>query len=512
MKPHRIIKTDYLSGAEELAPYYQYPINDPDFRQIAADKAKDPINRQLLSDRIRSQYVEAGIEVAGKVAENLDRLAREDSFTITTGHQLVMFGGPLFTVYKVSTVIKLADQLTASGMNVVPVFWIHTEDHDFEEINHYYQSFLEKRTYPGTFSSDVGSHVLEPSIEEIHPNTLPETLIHTFKPGVPLKTAYRRFFHHLYESYGLLMLDASDEALKARFSEVAKRELQEHFTEKAVNQQTARLQAGGYKEQIHPREINLFYLDAEGRNRIIKEGDRIQLVDRDLSFSEAEFLAEMEQNPNGISPNVCLRPLYQEMILPNLAYVGGWGELSYWLQLKEVFEEAKINFPLLLPRMSATVLDEETADSWKKMGFEIADIKLPLARLNDRYLPQIWDQGEMRHTETKILDLMSELESYIHNHVSVTLARSADALSTKTRNFLANLEKKAGKIKRQENREPFEQIKALKSIVEPDQQVQERVLSLPAVGNWIDPYTFLQLVYEQCRPLSYEHQFLILPK
>lgn len=510
MNSKRNIKADYLAVDSALRPFYQYSPVEPDFQKIAADKSADAIDRELLASVIRGQY--KGLEMGEAVEGNLKRLAQSDSFTITTGHQLVLFGGPMFTTYKVLTIIKLAKQLEEKGINVVPIFWIHGEDHDFEEINHFYQDFGQKVNYQGDFQTEVGVHVLDKSIEELRPEALPAQLTKGYAEGVQMKDAYRAFFHELFKDYGLLMLDATDKRLKAVFADVMKQELLEQVAHDAVSATSKQLDIAGYAQQINAREINLFYLDQHGRNRIVQTGDYFELVDRELSFTKEEILSLLEESPEKFSPNVSMRPLYQEMILPNLAYVGGWGELSYWLQLKGLFEKVGVNFPLLLPRMSATLFTKAVANDWQNLGFALEEIKEPLHVLNEKYLPRVWDSSTFESYEKKILDLLDEMKDYVHEDVSPTLSRSSDALTAKTRKFLVNLHQKAGKIKRQKHNQPFSEIKALKQQVEPPRMVQERILSLSSFGREIAVDELIAFLYKACTPLRLDHQCLILPK
>ncbi len=507
----RNLREDYLKGTASLRPFYQYDLQQIDFSAIAADKSSESIDRELLAQVIREQY--DGLALGEAVEQHLTRLAQPDSYTITTGHQLVLFGGPLFTVYKVLTIIKLAEQLSASssGLNVVPIFWIHTEDHDFEEINHYYSGFWTKATYAGKFKGQVGNHVLDPSIAGLRPPHFSKELSETYRAGIPMKKAFRSFIHQLFGTYGLLILDADDPRLKAKFSGIIHQELSQQFAHQQVTQHSAALQAAGYPAQITPREINLFYLDEEGRNRITYENEFFGVKDRDLVFSANAMLELADQDPARFSPNVSLRPLYQEMILPNLAYIGGWGELSYWLQLRGVFKTAGVNFPLLLPRMAGSIFTANQAQEWSALGFDLLEIRKPLHNLYLQYLPQVWDHTNFETYQQEILALMESFKEYIASDISATLSRSAEALQTKTRNFLGNLEKKAGKVMRNRYPEPFQAIKRLKQLIEPDGFVQERTLSLASFSAIISPEQLIAEIYRQGDPLSFEHRCWVLP-
>lgn len=510
----RNLREDYLSGAAPLRPFYEHSPTDPDFEAIAEAKLSEDIDRQLLARVIREQYEAEGLDPGDAVTRNLDRLAHPQSLTITTGHQLVLYGGPLFTVYKILSVIRLAEDLSARWADrpVLPIFWIHTEDHDFEEINHYFLSYTDKRTYTGAFRTMVGAHVLTEDIEAVRPAALSAALQQAYLPGRSMRAAFRCFIHELFREYGLLILDAADARLKARFEPVAWQDLQQQMARDSVNHTSAAMSQAGYKNQIHPREINLFYLDEQGRDRIVEENGHYKPLGRDTAWSAEELRQLLQAHPERFSPNVSLRPLYQEMILPNLAYIGGWGELSYWLQLRDLFERAGVHFPLLLPRMSGTVVPASHAARWAQLGFTPPDIRQPLHQLYDRYLPQVWDPAGFDQHVSNILESLQSLHQYVEGEISPTLARSADALHTKNQQFLSNLKKKAGKVMRHRHPEAFRSIAQIKAELQPDGVVQERVFSLATIAQWMEPKAFVRFLYERCQPMDLDHQIWILPE
>ncbi len=504
------LRTDYLNGAHALRPFYHYPLSDPDFAQIIQDRSQHQPNRQALYEVLMDQY--RGLEMGTAVQQNIERLRSPHTFTLTTGHQLVLFGGPLFTVYKIVSTIRLAEELAKAHPEhqFVPLFWIHTEDHDFEEINHYYTHFGEKHTYPGAFQGKVGDHVLESAIQACWPAHFPRELQQAYLPGRDLATATRHFFHTLFRDYGLVILDADDARLKQQFQDVIQADIEQHVASERVQATSVALKKAGYRTQINPREINFFYLDQQGRDRLVTNHGHVQVAGRDGQFSPEEMRQLVMDHPERFSPNVSLRPLYQEMILPNLAYFGGWGELSYWLQLKGVFDHFGVNFPLVLPRFSATVLPQDWLRQWEAMGFSGPEVRKGLHQLYQQYMPQVWDSERFDQIEARILEEVEVLRQYIEEELSPTLARSADALRTKNLNYLSNLRKKAHRVMRHRQPEPFAHIEALKLQVQPDGQVQERVWSLATVARWKDLPTFLHQVHQACQPLNFGHQFLEL--
>lgn len=503
----RSIKSDYLSGEEALQAFYQYPIQTPDFQQIIQDKSLDKTDRKLLQTVIREQY--EGIPISPATRSNLDKLGEDNSYTITTGHQLVLFGGPMFTTYKVLSTIVLADQLSKENpdFNIIPIFWIHTEDHDFEEINHYFDEKGTKHTYTAEFNGMVGSHILTDEILDIIPTHFSDELKDAYQPGRTMAEAFRIFINHLFGKYGLVILDPNDARLKATFTKVLREEMASFPTQEKITQTSLQLAEAGYSQQITPREINLFYVDENGRDRLIKENGHYEVLDRNLHFSMEEMEQLIHTHPERFSPNVSLRPLFQETILPNLAYFGGWGELSYWLQLKGVFDHFKTNFPLVLPRMSATLFSSEQRDDWTTLGFDEQDIGLPLHELYRKFMPQVWDESPWQNKEEKIIADLEDLHAYIHENISPTLSRSAEALLTKNKKFLQNLKKKAFKEIRNRNPESFRNIEQVKNQIQPEGTVQERTWSLAAFPA-IHPATLIDQVKENCQPLNFSHNYL----
>jgi bacillithiol biosynthesis cysteine-adding enzyme BshC len=504
----RHIKADYLQGNPELKPFYKYPIQNPDFGQIIKDKNFSSENRNTLVQALRSQY--KGFDLSEKLKYNIDALLDDHTYTVTTGHQLGLMGGPLFTLYKILSTIRLAEWINDQydDSYVVPVFWIHTEDHDFEEINHFFEGFGKKKSYPGKFDSATGFHILEESIRSLIPENFDGKLAEAWQPNQSLAVAMRRFFHDLLGHEGLVILDPMDKGLKEIMRPVIQEEVFHELAHNKVGELSEELEKAGYKLQVHPRGINMFYLDAQGRNRIEWNGSEFVAVDRELTWSREEMQALINNEPEKFSPNVCLRPLYQEMILPNLAYFGGWGELSYWVQLKSLFEKMEVNFPMLLPRFSATLFSEKYLSTWKELGFEKEDILRDTHDLFKEFIPKLWDDSQFNSLVAEMLETQQRLEEYIKQDISSTLARSAAALKVKTENFTDNLYKKAHRILRHKHPQPFEKIREIKRAINPDRMVQERIWSLAVVDG--DLKEFVKWLKPHVNPLDFEHQVLVL--
>ena len=303
------------------------------------------------------------LQLSDKQKENLQALSQENAFTIVTGHQLNLFTGPAFFVYKILQTIKTTDFLNQNiqGKKFVPIFWMATEDHDFEEINHF-KTQNHIYSIDGKSGGAVGrikverNNFIEEFEKEFKYNDFGKELIYWMKEayaeGKTLAEATKTLVNKLFADRGLLMIDGDDRELKEQMKEIFADELKNNSLKKETHQSVENLTKKYGKVQVNPREINLFYL-TETRDRIEFDGEKYHVVDRDISFTEAEILAELESYPEKFSPNAVMRPVYQEKILPNIAYIGGNAEVMYWLELKEYFRHVEVPFPILIPRNSS---------------------------------------------------------------------------------------------------------------------------------------------------------------
>lgn len=372
---------DYLSENEKLVPFYhRFPHTDSFSKQIAEKKAAYHFRAELIK-ALKNQH--AGIKSGASLIE---RLQEPDCFTVTTGHQLCLFTGPLYFIYKIISTIKLAEKIRQQnpGKDVVPVFWMATEDHDFDEVNHLYIN-NKKVLWESGQGGAVGRMKLvaiDEALDEMEEllkdapqqSVVMDLLRSTFSSEeLTLAEATRTLVYKIFGDEEILVVDGDDPELKQLFAPVIKRELTRQFSYKAISATSEKLEHH-YPLQVTPREINLFYLDDQLRERIVFRDGRYMVLHTSISFSEEEILAEVEARPEKFSPNVALRPLYQETILPNLCYIGGGGELAYWFQLKNVFEEAAVPFPVLLLRNSVLWATRSETRKMEHLQLAVADL------------------------------------------------------------------------------------------------------------------------------------------
>jgi len=371
---------DYLSDAESLRPFFHRRPERQSLIDQAAERSDFPMERRrVLVEVLREQYARCSISVEGLLQTNLDRLEQPDSRTVVTGHQLNLFGGPLYVLYKLAHIVAQARELNASGpgFHTIPVFWLATEDHDYAEVDHVHFRAQPLRA-EGAPLGAVGRRVLG-DLESLISGL--ETLLGTgkraaaagallrraYRPGQTWAEAMRILAHEWFGAEGLVILDADDARLKRFFVPVLEQELRNSSYSTAL-QHTTQALSESYSAQAFVRPINVFYLGNDIRSRIEREGEGYRTTEGGYSWSESTLVEELHAHPERFSPNVLLRPLYQETILPNLAYTGGGGELAYWFQLRSAFETAGIPMPVLILRQSFLWVLGSASKIWAHTG------------------------------------------------------------------------------------------------------------------------------------------------
>ena len=340
---------DYVNGKESLKPFYRFEPDLNGFEQIIKERKFPQRNREVLVEALRRQYYD--LPKSELLQKNIDLLKEENTFTVTTGHQLNLFTGPLYFIYKILTVINTCDRLKKAfpDYHFVPLYWMASEDHDFEEINHFHWG---EKTYrwESNQKGPVGQMAL--SGFEDFLDSLPEKVSvfeKAYRESKTLAAACQCYVNALFGDLGLIALDPDNKSLKNLFRSVIKEEVIEQEAKNLVEKTNKELLGIGYSSQAFAREINFFYIDDQSRDRLIQKEDEFCVQNSEIAFSKDEILDEIQNYPESFSPNVIMRPLYQETILPNIGYAGGPTEIAYWLQLKSVFEHHDINFPILIP-------------------------------------------------------------------------------------------------------------------------------------------------------------------
>ncbi len=487
---------DYLAEKPELQSFYHRFPKIENFEKQLEEKSRslschpelvEGQSRNTLVNSLNKQY--QGINVSEATQINIDSLTKEHTFTITTGHQLNLFTGPLYFLYKIFSVINLAEKLNKKHPknHFVPVYWMATEDHDFEEIN-YFNLFGAKVAWERDSGGAVGElttegleellAVLKTTIgESTNAQKLSTLFSNAYIKHNNLADATRYLANELFSEYGLVIIDGNDKELKKQFIPFAKKELFENRSFVKVEPTSKNLEKLGFKRQVNPREVNLFYLTKGLRERIVEENGSFKINNTELVFTKAEILQELKDYPERFSPNALLRPLFQEVVLPNLCYVGGGGELAYWFQLKDYFESVEITFPILLLRNSVLLVPQKLSKKLEKLNENINALFLSNYDLEKKHTHQLSDiiidfTPQREHLRQQFKDLYMVAEKTDTSFVGAVAAQEKKQL-----NGLDYLEKRLLKAEKRKLADQLQRLTAIQEYLFPKESLQERTVN-----------------------------------
>jgi bacillithiol biosynthesis cysteine-adding enzyme BshC len=476
---------DYINADKQLEPFYKYPVNINGVLSAIKERQKFAQQRNVLVSELRKQY--DGVEQHPKVAENMQLLLKENTFTVTTAHQPNIFTGPLYFIYKILHAVKVAHELNKQlpDYNFVPVYYMGSEDADLEElgsitidgVNYTWQT---KQT--GAVGRMKVDKPLINLIDAMHGQlgVLPygEELIELFRKiyatGKSIQQATLELVNHLFGDLGLVVLIPDNPNLKKLFQPIIEKELKEQFSNHTVNKTIAELEKH-YRPQAAGRELNLFYLINDKRERIEVANNKLQVSSLNLEWKVEEILQELNDYPERFSPNVILRGALQETILPNIIFIGGGGELAYWLELKNVFEAVKIPYPLLILRNSFVLIENKYSQMIQALGLKAEDMFQPEHELMKKIVinraeNKVKLNGELQKAEHLYDEIM-----HLAGNVDATLKQHVEALKTKAVYRLRELEKKMLRAEKKKFSNEQQQLLKIKAQLFPNNSLQERI-------------------------------------
>lgn len=493
---------DLLNQTESASPFISNFFSKENCLKAANQRQFSSENRTALVNSLKEQY--SGFSIAEKVQTNVQSLNKENTFTIVTGHQICAAGGPLYLIYKLFSAIRIAEELNASQSenHFVPVYWMATEDHDIEEVRHFYWG-SEKIDLATSFEGIAGElptdeflfwmneRKAEGKFNEIGLSSLFEKAYSKRN----FAEATRYWVNELLGEFGLVCIDGNDERLKTMAQSLFEKEIQEQFVFSEVSKSNKSLEECGYSPNIQPREFNLFWLKEIGgrveRKRIDKDGAQFHTQDRDKVFTKDELL----QITSSLSPNVLLRPLYQETILPNVVYIGGPSELGYWLQLKQAFQCANLQMPLLVHRISITVLRKRDIDFVSKNELNIVELyRDTLQEAQKKMLGKMNMKSFEKEAETTI-ESFGKLKEYIAG-IDASLVGWVSAEEKKQLDQWNNIEQRIKKAMKSKEEVKFNQLEKFYSFIHPNNLPQERVYSLLYIAEIVGWKELLELLKE----------------
>lgn len=476
---------DYIQQKEDIKNLSAFFPDKNGFEKAITSILYTDLDREKLISILNSQ-AKLVTNTSEKTNNNITLLKNKNSFTITTGHQLCLFTGPLYFIHKIFSAINLAEELNKlfPSSTFIPVYWMASEDHDFEEVNHF-NVFGKNLKWESTQSGAVGNFktkelesILSSFKDVIGTNENSNYLINLFGKSYlqheNLADATRFLVNELFGKYGLVVVDGNDTEFKQQCKTLFKKDIFENISVQQVTKTIEHLTNLNYKVQVNPRDINCFYIDSGLRGRIEKNGANYKVNGSNISFTETELEQLIEQTPEKISPNVVLRPVYQQQILPNIAYVGGPGEIAYWLQYKNMFDALNVNFPILVPRSFVTIIDKNTASKISKLGFKGEDIFKEENELINEFQEKNNNVFELEQEQAELIKLYNSIKEKISG-VDKTLVNSVSAEEQKTVKSFEALVQKANKALKQRSETEINQVKQVKQKLFPNGIPQERI-------------------------------------
>jgi bacillithiol biosynthesis cysteine-adding enzyme BshC len=475
--------SDYISQSNQVKPFYNEHFTSKDFSAYIERNKFDYLNRTVLVSALNKQSVLVS-NTSSVSKSNIALFDQTTTYSITTGHQLCLFTGPLYFIYKIASTINLCKSLKTNfpDKDFVPVYWMASEDHDFEEINHV-NVFGKKIVWNSTQKGAVGEFAtegLQDVITELKTilgdSEKSNELIQLFEKAYinhpNLADATRYLVNELFGEYGIVILDGNDPELKQLFKKEFEKDLFENTSAQLVNKTIEELKLN-YSAQVTPREINIFYKEKGLRERIEKKENDFAVVNTEIKFTEQELKTIVETTPEKLSPNVVLRPLFQQKILPNIAYVGGPGEIAYWLEYKTLFDAYKIHLPILMPRNFVMFIDKGTQNKIQKLNLTIEDIFKHGEELVKAFIKTLHDDINLEEAKTQLTSIYASVLETV-SAIDKTLVGTTEAEKQKAINGLVTIEQKINRALKQKSETDINQIWAIKEKLFPKNTPQER--------------------------------------
>ncbi len=486
---------DYVEGKGTAMNFVEYAPNFEGVQQATQARKDFGVNRPLLVEVLKAQY--ANIPSTNAVNDNVNALLAENTFVITTAHQPNIFTGPLYFFYKIIHAIQIAAELKKQfpENNYVPVYYMGSEDADIDEVGSFYLGG-DKLKWTTKQMGAIGRMKVDDALISLlkdiegywsvkkEGNAALKALSDAYKKGITINEATLQLVHAYFGQYGLVVIQPDDAKLKSCFVPVMEKELVEQFSQKALKPTLATLREQ-YHVQTEGRAINLFYLKDNLRARIELNEGTYSIVDTNISFTQAEIISELHSHPERFSPNVILRGLYQETILPGIVFIGGGGELAYWMELKNVFGAAHVHYPVLQLRNSFLFIKAKMAKQWSDLGFTFNDLFQPILSLERAYVKLNTQHNLSLSKSMKELEIIyANIKEQVEN-IDATLGAHTTNLSIQSAKKLGELEKKMLKAEKRKQAIAMERIQHIKQTLFPENSLQERTDNF---AEWVGDY------------------------
>jgi len=523
---------DYLYEYENIKKFYKHDFRNKD-EYLKLFKSVSETTRDFRTDIpkiIQSQY--EGFSPSQKTKANIGSLKEKNTLTVVTGQQLGILGGPLYTFYKIITAIKLAQHLKEryDAYNFVPVFWLEGDDHDFEEVrsigilneaNELTKIFYDDEISDDEARSSVGYLTLKETINSFFENldkNLRDTefkpeflqkLKEIYSPGKSFKKAFKELIFWFFDKYGLIIFDPQDVIIKNLLKPVFKQEINNFRlqTEKLV-QVSATLEEL-YHAQVKVRPVNLFYSTDDGRFLIEPVENEFRLRRKRKKFTQDEIINEIDNHPENFSPNVLLRPICQDYILPTAFYIGGPSEISYFAQVTPLYDFYKLNQPFIYPRASATIFEKSLENILEKYNLSFEDIFITSDDLKTKVINSLSKHSVddiFAESNNQIELVLDSLKEKLFDF-DKTIADATGKYRQKILNYLDELKSKAVDAQKKKHEITLRQIDKLANSLFPNNNLQERELNFAYYYNKYGE-NFVEKILNELKINSFDHQVI----
>jgi bacillithiol biosynthesis cysteine-adding enzyme BshC len=492
---------DYITDFQKVEQFYEN-----DYRSL------QHLGRQLDRIKARFKYRRDIVEIlkdqnqkinnSEAAFANIERLSNDNCAAVVTGQQVGIFGGPLYTIYKAYTAIALAGRLRTlfPDYQFVPIFWLEGDDHDFAEVNNigllgqdnsfnrieYAEQLKEKNL--GAVGEVVFNEQIDLFYEQVS-RILPHSEFKTsvidfmkiyYTHGRSFSDAFASFLSYLFREDGLLFLSASDPRAKKLLSPIFITELTDYpKVSQLIIERSAELE-NKYHAQIKTKALNLFYFHKGGRYFLEPRENDFNLKGTRHFVQKEEMFKIAHEQPELLSPNVALRPICQDTLLPTIAYVAGPSEIAYFAQLKKVYQYFGLTMPVIYPRASVTLVEEKVDRLLEKYQLELQEFFGGVEKVHAKVIDQVSEVNidEMfKEAGQRIHDLIKEMHFGV-NYIDPTLIGSLENMSGKFQQQLDILKEKIFEAQQRKHEVTLRQIAKITNIILPNNNFQERELNI----------------------------------
>ena len=529
---HQNLFLDYLYEFENVRRYYHKNFrNNADFEfTLKKISERDNYPRTEIAEIITNQYKDKS---PSKLTEtNLRNLKDGKAFAIFTGQQLGIFGGPLYTFYKIITAIKLANHLNEKyeQHQFVPVFWMAGDDHDFEEVSFVKILNPDNKIITVTYNDGkaidvnrgpIGSLKFNSNIQKTlndffdnlrnteFTETIKKFLSQSFTSGKTFTEAFRKMIFDLFDEYGLVIFDPTDKKVKNLLIPIFEKEILDYRIHTRELLEVSAELDDIYHAQVKIQPINIFIREKDGRYLLEPVDELFRLKGKRRKFNEEEILNRLYEQPEDFSPNVMLRPICQDYLFPTALYVGGPSEVSYFAQVMPLYDFFNIPHPIVYPRSSLTIIEKNIKKIIDKHNLNYIDIFIGVELLNKKILAEVGDlnlEDLFEHSKKEIDLTLDRLREHLFA-IDPNLKDSILKTREKIFSHLDVLKNKAEKAQEIQYQDSFRQIAKLRNAVFPNSELQERELNFFYFANkyGID---LLKLIFTELKINKFEHQII----